>query len=147
MAAPARRWLWISVAVAAILVVVLYRHFGVGDLLTLERLKDSRDALTALYASRPSAMLLAYFAIYVLATAVSIPGAAVLTLAGGAIFGFWTGLLVVSLASSLGALLAFLAGPLTGEAADLAATAARYPDVPGGAVAPTAAGVPSSGSR
>jgi len=109
MATPARRWLWIGVAVAAIALVVLYRHFGLGDLLTLERLKDSRDALTALYESRPLATLLAYFAIYVLATAISIPGAVVLTLAGGAIFGFWTGLLVVSFASSLGALLAFLA--------------------------------------
>src|SRR5690606_32334285 len=65
--------------------------------------------LGALYDTRPAATLLAYFVVYVLATAVSIPGAAVLTLAGGAIFGFWTGLLVVSFASSLGALLAFLA--------------------------------------
>ncbi|GAA4409002.1 FAD-dependent oxidoreductase [Quisquiliibacterium transsilvanicum] len=109
MAAPARRWLWIGAAAAAILLVALYRHFGLGELLTLERLKDSRDALAGLYASRPIAMLLAYFAIYVLATAISIPGAVVLTLAGGAVFGFWTGLLVVSFASSLGALLAFLA--------------------------------------
>ena len=109
MAAPSRRTLWIGVALAAIALVALYRHFGLGELLTLDRLKESRDALGALYDTRPAATLLAYFVVYVLATAVSIPGAAVLTLAGGAIFGFWTGLLVVSFASSLGALLAFLA--------------------------------------
>ena len=109
MAAPSRRTLWIGVALAIAALVALYRHFGLGELLTLERLEESRDALTALYDARPAATLLAYFVIYVLATAVSIPGAAVLTLAGGAIFGFWTGLLVVSFASSLGALLAFLA--------------------------------------
>ncbi|HWS73516.1 MAG TPA: FAD-dependent oxidoreductase [Quisquiliibacterium sp.] len=109
MSAPSRRALWIGAAVVALALAALYRHFELGELLTLERLKASRDTLTALYESRPLATLLAYFAIYVLATAVSIPGAAVLTLAGGAIFGFWTGLLVVSFASSLGALLAFLA--------------------------------------
>jgi len=108
MAVPSRRTLWIGAALAAIALVAIYRHFGLGELLTLDRLKESRDALTALYETRPAATLLAYFVVYVLATAVSIPGAAVLTLAGGAIFGFWTGLLVVSFASSLGALLAFL---------------------------------------
>ena len=108
MAAPSRRWLWLGVAVTALGIVALYRHFGLGELLTLERLKDSHDALGALYARHPLGMLLGYFAVYVLATALSVPGAVVLTLAGGAVFGFWTGLLVVSFASSLGALLAFL---------------------------------------
>jgi pyruvate/2-oxoglutarate dehydrogenase complex dihydrolipoamide dehydrogenase (E3) component/uncharacterized membrane protein YdjX (TVP38/TMEM64 family) len=50
-----------------------------------------------------------YFLIYVLATALSIPGAVIITLAGGAIFGLWQGLLIVSFASTLGATLAFLA--------------------------------------
>jgi pyruvate/2-oxoglutarate dehydrogenase complex dihydrolipoamide dehydrogenase (E3) component/uncharacterized membrane protein YdjX (TVP38/TMEM64 family) len=50
-----------------------------------------------------------YFLVYVLATALSIPGAVVVTLAGGAIFGLWQGLLIVSFASTLGATLAFLA--------------------------------------
>jgi uncharacterized membrane protein YdjX (TVP38/TMEM64 family) len=53
-------------------------------------------------------VFLAFFALYVAATALSFPGALILTLAGGAIFGFWVGLLAVSFASSLGALLAFL---------------------------------------
>jgi pyruvate/2-oxoglutarate dehydrogenase complex dihydrolipoamide dehydrogenase (E3) component/uncharacterized membrane protein YdjX (TVP38/TMEM64 family) len=50
-----------------------------------------------------------YFAVYVIATAVSIPGAALLTIIGGMVFGLWTGILLVSFASSIGATLAFLA--------------------------------------
>ena len=53
-------------------------------------------------------MLAGYFLLYLLITALSLPGATVMTLAGGAIFGLWTGLLVVSFASSIGATLAFL---------------------------------------
>jgi uncharacterized membrane protein YdjX (TVP38/TMEM64 family) len=48
------------------------------------------------------------FLVYVVVTALSLPGAAVMTLAGGAFFGLWTGLLLVSFASSIGATLAFL---------------------------------------
>jgi pyruvate/2-oxoglutarate dehydrogenase complex dihydrolipoamide dehydrogenase (E3) component/uncharacterized membrane protein YdjX (TVP38/TMEM64 family) len=50
-----------------------------------------------------------YFGVYVLATALSIPGAVIITLGGGAVFGLWQGLLLVSFASTLGATLAFLA--------------------------------------
>ena len=49
-----------------------------------------------------------YFAVYVAVTALSVPGAAIMTLAGGALFGFWYALLLVSFASSIGATLAFL---------------------------------------
>ena len=52
---------------------------------------------------------LIYFAVYVAVTGLSLPGAALLTLAGGAIFGCWWGTLIVSFASSIGATLAFLA--------------------------------------
>jgi len=52
--------------------------------------------------------LTAYFLLYVVVTALSLPGAAVMTLAGGALFGFWPALLVVSFASSFGATLAFV---------------------------------------
>jgi pyruvate/2-oxoglutarate dehydrogenase complex dihydrolipoamide dehydrogenase (E3) component/uncharacterized membrane protein YdjX (TVP38/TMEM64 family) len=84
-------------------------HFELGALLTLERLKASRDALQALVHAQPLASAGVFFAAYVAATAVSIPGAVVLTLAAGALFGFGWGLVLVSFASSLGALLAFLA--------------------------------------
>ncbi|HPA89903.1 MAG TPA: FAD-dependent oxidoreductase [Quisquiliibacterium sp.] len=102
-------WRWVAVAVVVVLAVLLYRHFELGRLLTLDQLKASRDALVGTYQARPVTTLLIYFGVYVLATALSIPGALILTLAGGAMFGLAVGLVVVSFASSLGALLAFLA--------------------------------------
>ena len=74
--------------------------------LDLQTLKSSRDGLQALYEQKPVLMLGGFFLIYVAAAAVSLPGAAVLTLAGSAVFGFWAGLLAVSFASSLGSTLA-----------------------------------------
>ena len=109
MPAVSRKALWVGAGIALFIAVALYQYFDVGRLLTLDNLKASRDGLAAAWQDRPVQTLLAYFGIYVLATALSIPGAAILTLAGGAIFGLGTGLLVVSFASSLGALLAFLA--------------------------------------
>ncbi|MDL2338295.1 MAG: FAD-dependent oxidoreductase [Pseudomonadota bacterium] len=108
MGAPSKRSLWIGAGLIALVALLLYRHYDLGRLLTLESLKDSRDALVALFRERPLATLLGYFAVYVAAAALSIPGAAILTLAAGAMFGLGIGLVVVSFASSLGALLAFL---------------------------------------
>ena len=108
MMAPSKRSLWIAAVLLALLAVLLYRHFGLGDLLTLDSLKASRDTLTALYADRPLFTVTAFFGLYVVATALSFPGATILTLAAGAMFGLGVGLVVVSFASSLGALLAFL---------------------------------------
>ncbi|WP_341905268.1 FAD-dependent oxidoreductase [Polaromonas sp. YR568] len=107
---PARSMLlWIGVGIAAVVAVLLYRHYELGQLLTLENLKASRDALVGRYQTQPLATVLVFFALYVAAAALSIPGAVILTLAAGAIFGLGMGLLVVSFASSIGALLAFLA--------------------------------------
>ena len=109
MAPPSRRWRWLAAGLALLAAVLLYRHFDLGRLLTLEQLKASRGALTAAYQAQPLQTLLAFFAVYVTATALSFPGALVLTLAAGALFGLGTGLVLVSFASTLGALLAFLA--------------------------------------
>ena len=68
----------------------------------------SVDFFRELYAQQPLLTAAVYFAIYVVATAVSIPGAALLTIIGGMVFGLWTGTLLVSFASSIGATLAFL---------------------------------------
>ena len=113
--APRTWWRWgrwgrwvVAIALAAA-ALLAWRHFELGRWLTLEQLKASRDALVGAYAARPLATAAGFFAVYVLATALSVPGAVVLTLAGGAMFGLGTGLLLVSFASSLGALLAFLA--------------------------------------
>ena len=68
----------------------------------------SVDFFRELYIQQPLLTAAVYFAIYVVATAVSIPGAALLTIIGGMVFGLWTGTLLVSFASSIGATLAFL---------------------------------------
>ena len=103
-----RRGLWIGALLLALLVVGIYFYFGLGRVLTLESLKSSRDGLLALYQRQPAATLATFFAIYVLAVALSLPGATILTLAAGALFGVVVGVLIVSFAASVGALLAFL---------------------------------------
>ena len=108
MARPGRGTLQAGIGIVLVALVALYLHFDLGRLLTLDQLKTSRDALVGAYQSQPGFTLLAFFGTYVLATALSIPGALVLTLAAGAMFGLGVGLVVVSFASSLGALLAFL---------------------------------------
>lgn len=97
-----------ALAGLAAVAVYLYQHYGLGQVLTLETLKTQQQSLQAGYQARPAVVLTTFFAVYVVATALSIPGAAILTLAAGAMFGLWVGLLIVSFASSIGALLAFL---------------------------------------
>jgi len=89
-----------------IILVVIFKVLGLGQYLTLDYLKDSQEKFAILYAENQLTVLAAYFFIYVLVTSLSLPGAAVMTLAGGAMFGFWTGFVVVSFASTIGATLA-----------------------------------------
>lgn len=77
-------------------------------LFSLDCFKDQRDHIDAFYRANPAGMILGFFAVYVAVTALSIPGAAVMTLAAGAIFGLVVGTVIVSFASSVGATLAFL---------------------------------------
>jgi len=100
-----KRWGGVALVVAGL--ALAYQQLGLGQWLTLDHLKASRDALVHLYEADPWLTLAVFFGVYVLAAALSLPGASILTLAGGAIFGFGVGLLVVSFASSVGALLAF----------------------------------------
>ncbi len=82
---------------------------GATDALTLESLKARQAGLDAWVADNRLLALAAFFAVYVVVAAASIPGAAVLTVAAGALFGLVVGTLLVSFASSIGASLAFLA--------------------------------------
>lgn len=102
---PAKAVLLVSLALA----LVAFFALDLGRFLNLGFLQDSHAQLLELYAQQPLGVAAAYFTVYTLATAVSFPGAVVLTLAGGALFGLGWGLLIVSFASSLGATLAFLA--------------------------------------
>lgn len=94
-------------ALVAVLLAAFF-VFDLGQYLTLDYLKGQQQAFNAYYLDHRLSTLLIYFLVYVLVTALSLPGAAVMTLAGGALFGLWTALIVVSFASSIGATLAFL---------------------------------------
>jgi pyruvate/2-oxoglutarate dehydrogenase complex dihydrolipoamide dehydrogenase (E3) component/uncharacterized membrane protein YdjX (TVP38/TMEM64 family) len=83
-------------------------QFDLGQYLTLDALKARQGDIAALYAGNPAVVIGGYFAAYVALTTLSFPGAAIMTLAGGAIFGLGLGLLIVSFASTIGATLAFL---------------------------------------
>jgi pyruvate/2-oxoglutarate dehydrogenase complex dihydrolipoamide dehydrogenase (E3) component/uncharacterized membrane protein YdjX (TVP38/TMEM64 family) len=89
-------------------VVALYVAFDLGRFLSLEALKAQQATIEAWRAARPLSAAAIYFVSYVIVTALSLPGAVWMTLAGGALFGLGWGTLVVSFASSLGATLAFL---------------------------------------
>lgn len=80
----------------------------VGALLNLSRLQQELGELQAFRTDKPLLSGLIYLGLYVIVTGLSLPGAAVMTLAGGALFGFWYALLLVSFASSIGATLACL---------------------------------------
>ena len=98
---------WLLVLLAVLGLGAAYSQWDLGQWLTLEQLKASRDTLAREYAAHPVPTALAFFGVYVLAAALSIPGAVILTLAAGALFGWGLGLVLASFASSLGALLAF----------------------------------------
>ncbi len=90
--------------------VVLALLFGLrGQSLDLESLRATLDRLRVWQESHGLTLMLAFFALYVVVTALSLPFAVWMTLAAGALFGFWKGLLIVSFASTIGATLAFLA--------------------------------------
>ena len=95
--------LFLALAIGAFVALDLGRY------LNFEQLKASQAGFAQLHAQHPLTVAAVYFLIYVLATALSIPGAVIITLAGGAVFGLWQGLLLVSFASTIGATLAFLA--------------------------------------
>lgn len=90
------------------LVVGLFFWFDLGRFLSLESLRASQQDIAAFVAANQWVSVGGFFALYVLITGLSIPGAAVMTLAAGAIFGLVIGTILVSFASSLGATLAFL---------------------------------------
>ena len=98
----------IAVITVVSIALVAWFYFDLGRLLQLEVLQQRIGDLRAWYGSNPLMAGLIYFAVYVVVTALSVPGAAVMTLAGGALFGFGYALLLVSFASTIGATLAFL---------------------------------------
>lgn len=88
------------------LLVALFFILDLDGYLTLESLKSRQAEFQAYYHDNPALMLGGFFAVYVLVTALSLPGATVMSLAGAALYGFWPALVTISFASSIGATLA-----------------------------------------
>ena len=89
-------------------IVLIFFHFELEQYLTLEYVKTQQQIIDQYYAENRVLTLVGFFVLYVVITGVSLPGATVLTLTGGAIFGLVTGLILISFASTIGASIAFL---------------------------------------
>lgn len=98
--------LWLGLGVLA--AVALFFALDLQRFLSLAAVQGSLGALREAYAEHGALMVGGYFLCYVLMAALSLPGATVMGLAGGAVFGFWVGTAAVSFASTIGATLAFL---------------------------------------
>ncbi|MBI3069507.1 MAG: FAD-dependent oxidoreductase [Betaproteobacteria bacterium] len=98
-------------ALVALIAVLAAAFFALGGhrYLSFENMKAQQAALQEYYAAHAWQTALGYFLVYIAVTGLSLPGAAVMTLVGGAIFGLLWGTVIVSFASSIGATLAFLA--------------------------------------
>ncbi|MGE3760206.1 MAG: pyridine nucleotide-disulfide oxidoreductase, partial [Pseudobdellovibrionaceae bacterium] len=90
-------------------IIVAYKWFGLGHYLSLESLKTHQFAINSYYQSHSALVAGIFVLIYIASTSLSLPGATVLTLAAGAIFGLGLGTVLVSISSTIGATLAFLA--------------------------------------
>jgi pyruvate/2-oxoglutarate dehydrogenase complex dihydrolipoamide dehydrogenase (E3) component/uncharacterized membrane protein YdjX (TVP38/TMEM64 family) len=91
-----------------LLLIALFFVFDLGSYLSFENIKASRDEIVAWREAQPLLAVLIAFLVYVAVTALSLPGATIMTLAIAAVFGFFWGLVLVSFASTIGATLAFL---------------------------------------
>ena len=88
--------------------IVAYVVFDLGQILSLENFKASQADIVAAKDANPVLYIAGFFILYVVVTGLSIPGAAIMTLIAGALFGVVVGTIIVSFASTLGASLAFL---------------------------------------
>lgn len=98
------------VTVLVIIGLLVFFHFsGLANFLTLTTLKANREALAAYYAGHRLLMVGSFIGVYIVQTALSLPGAALMSLAAGAIFGAAAGTLYSVIGATVGAMAAFLA--------------------------------------
>ena len=89
--------------------VIVFFYLDLEQYLSLKIVKGNLSRLQEFYATNALTAILSFIGLYIFTVALSLPGAAVLTLAGGAIFGPWMGTLTVNLGATIGATLAFMA--------------------------------------
>jgi len=99
-------WLKGIVLGAGVLAVTLFFVLDLDAYLSLAAIKNSQQYFQELYIAHPFLVPGAYFIGYICVMALNLPGAAVMTLVAGALFGFWTGTILVSFASTIGATIA-----------------------------------------
>jgi dihydrolipoamide dehydrogenase len=99
----------LALVVVIVALIAAFFVFGLDRYFTFEFFKNRQLEIDSYYRAYPLRAAAAYFAVYVAVTGLSLPGAAVMTLAGGAVFGLLWGTVIVSFASSIGATVAFLA--------------------------------------
>lgn len=98
----------IVLLVAMLSAIAVFFYFDGQQFLTLATLKAQQNQLITFYTAHPMQALAGYALLYIAVTALSLPIATILTLAGGAVFGLFWGTVVVSFASTIGSSLAFL---------------------------------------
>src|SRR6266571_8766760 len=98
----------IVLGVLLAIAVIAWFALDLGRFLTLEKLHEHKQWLVQQKNASPLLSGVAFFAVYVLITGASIPGATLLTLAAGSVFGLLWGIVLVSFASAIGATIAFV---------------------------------------
>ena len=96
----------IAILLGVVALIVVFKVLGLERYFSLSYIRTSQESFATLYSQHQALVIGAYMFIYIVVTALSLPGAVVLTLAGGALFGFVVGTIVVSFASTIGATLA-----------------------------------------
>lgn len=96
----------LSIVTIIITIIILFKVLGLDQYLTLSFLKEQQAYFMQLYLENKITVIVVYMLIYIAVTALSLPGAVVMTLAGGGLFGLVTGTIVISFASTIGATLA-----------------------------------------
>ncbi len=99
----------IAVIVLILGMIASFLIFDLGEYFSLSYIKESQSRFEAIYRENRVMVIAAYMVIYIMVTSLSLPGAAVMTLAGGALFGLLAGTIIVSFASTIGATIACIA--------------------------------------
>ena len=96
------------IILSVIALIVLARYYGLQEYLSFESLKNNKELLNSYYAQNEILFISAYILLYIISVAVALPGATILTIGSGALFGLLKGVILVSFASTIGATLSFL---------------------------------------